>query len=181
MKLNEKIFFCRKRAGLSQEELANRIGVSRQAVSKWEIGTALPELDKLRLLAGEFGVTTDWLLSEDEEEPSCGEMNNGGSHTWVQDVPGVIGTLLRRYGWLSGIYVALLGLGFTGMGLFARTSVKSMFSQMPDIFWDYGVGMGDFMQNNPVYLIGNAAICIGLVMVAAGVILAVVLRKKSDR
>ena len=41
MKLPEKILYCRKRAGLSQEELAGRLGVSRQAVSKWETGVHL--------------------------------------------------------------------------------------------------------------------------------------------
>ena len=41
MKLNEKILYCRKRLGLSQEALAERIGVSRQAVSKWETGDSL--------------------------------------------------------------------------------------------------------------------------------------------
>ena len=69
MKLNEKIFQCRKRSGLSQEELADRVGVSRQAVSKWELGTALPELDKLKLLAKTFGVSTDWLLDDEQEIP----------------------------------------------------------------------------------------------------------------
>ena len=47
MKLNEKIYYYRKRAKLSQEELAAQVGVSRQAVSKWELGDATPELDKL--------------------------------------------------------------------------------------------------------------------------------------
>ena len=41
MKLSEKILYCRKRAGLSQEALAERLGVSRQAVSKWETGGSL--------------------------------------------------------------------------------------------------------------------------------------------
>lgn len=41
MKLNEKIYWCRKRAGLSQEALAERIGVSRQSISKWETGGSL--------------------------------------------------------------------------------------------------------------------------------------------
>lgn len=40
MKLNEKIYWCRKRAGLSQESLAERIGVSRQSISKWETGVS---------------------------------------------------------------------------------------------------------------------------------------------
>ena len=48
MKLYEKITLYRKKNGLSQEELAEKIGVSRQAVSKWETGDALPEITKLK-------------------------------------------------------------------------------------------------------------------------------------
>ena len=59
MKLNEKILYYRKAAKLSQEELAVQIGVSRQAVSKWELDAAMPEIDKLLALARIFGVTTD--------------------------------------------------------------------------------------------------------------------------
>ena len=71
MTLSGKILYCRKKAGLSQEALAEKLGVSRQAVSKWETGEAVPELSKLVLLAAAFGVTTDWLLSESEPEPEA--------------------------------------------------------------------------------------------------------------
>jgi transcriptional regulator with XRE-family HTH domain len=75
MKLNEKIAYCRKRKGLSQEDLAARIGVSRQSVSKWETGDAQPETSKLLALADSLGVHTDWLLddSKSEEEPPAAE------------------------------------------------------------------------------------------------------------
>ena len=66
MSLSEKIQLCRKRAGLSQEALAEKLSVSRQAVSKWETGAAEPELSKLRALAAAFDVTADWLLSEED-------------------------------------------------------------------------------------------------------------------
>ena len=66
MNLSEQIQLCRKRAGLSQEALAEKLNVSRQAVSKWETGAAEPELSKLRALAAAFGVTADWLLSEED-------------------------------------------------------------------------------------------------------------------
>ena len=69
MNLSEKILYCRKKAGLSQEALAEKLGVSRQAISKWETGESVPELSKLVLLARAFDVTTDWLLSESEPEP----------------------------------------------------------------------------------------------------------------
>ena len=45
MKLNEKIFENRKKLGLSQDDLANKLDVSRQTVSKWEVGSATPEVE----------------------------------------------------------------------------------------------------------------------------------------
>lgn len=69
MTLAEKICVCRKKAGLSQEALAEKLGVSCQAVSRWENGEAVPEVGKLPALAREFGVTVDWLLSEEPEIP----------------------------------------------------------------------------------------------------------------
>ena len=57
MKLNEKIAYYRRQGKLSQEELAARVGVSRQAVSKWELGEAAPDINKLLALARAFDVT----------------------------------------------------------------------------------------------------------------------------
>lgn len=68
MLLSEKIAAQRKNAGFSQEELANKIGVSRQAVSKWESGTSTPDLEKILALADLYEVTVDYLLREDQEE-----------------------------------------------------------------------------------------------------------------
>lgn len=62
MTLSEKITFCRKARGWSQEDLAEQLGVSRQSVSKWESGASVPELDKVIQLASVFGITTDALL-----------------------------------------------------------------------------------------------------------------------
>ena len=64
MTLGEKITDLRKKRGLSQEELAITLGVSRQAVSKWELGDATPDTDKIVALAEYFDVTTDWLLRD---------------------------------------------------------------------------------------------------------------------
>ena len=65
MTLSDKITGLRKRAGWSQEELAVRLGVSRQSVSKWESGGSLPELEKILMLSRLFCVTTDYLLKDD--------------------------------------------------------------------------------------------------------------------
>ncbi len=66
--MGEKIRGLRKRLGLSQEELAEKLGVSRQAVSKWETGSDIPAAGKLKEIADFFGVTVDSLL-RDETTP----------------------------------------------------------------------------------------------------------------
>ena len=68
MKLEEKIALLRKRNGWSQEELAFRLDVSRQAVSKWEMGTSVPDLDKIIKMSELFSVSTDYLLKDEQTE-----------------------------------------------------------------------------------------------------------------
>ena len=67
MILAEKIARLRKRNGWSQEELAEKINVSRQAVSKWESAQTVPDLEKILTLGNLFGVTTDYLLKDEME------------------------------------------------------------------------------------------------------------------
>lgn len=69
----ERLYTLRKERGLSQEDLANEVGVSRQAVQKWESGAAQPSLDKLTALAKYFGVTLDWLVNGEEAPGSARE------------------------------------------------------------------------------------------------------------
>ena len=59
--LQENIYALRRKAGLSQEQLAERLEVTRQTVSKWEGGHSVPDLEKLRAMAAIFGVTLDEL------------------------------------------------------------------------------------------------------------------------
>jgi len=66
MNLSEKIQNLRKEKNLSQEELGELLEVSRQSVSKWESGLAMPEIEKLVMLSEIFGVTTDYLLKDGE-------------------------------------------------------------------------------------------------------------------
>lgn len=164
MNLAGKILYCRKKAGLSQEALAEKLGVSRQAVSKWETGDAVPELSKLVLLAKAFDVTTDWLLSESEPEPEESPEPEippvpeapAQSGNWVESIPGVIGRLIRRYGWLYGVYTALAGLGFIVIGAIARgvslSMERSFFGGMGSMssFGGYG-GFPDFARSGTIW------------------------------
>lgn len=67
MILADKIILLRKEQNMSQEELAAKLGVSRQAVSKWESAGSIPDLDKILKLSALFGVSTDYLLKDDIE------------------------------------------------------------------------------------------------------------------
>lgn len=70
MTFSEKLITLRRRGGWSQEQLADRLGVTRQSVSKWESGTATPELTKLVALSELFEVSVDYLVKDYlEEEP----------------------------------------------------------------------------------------------------------------
>ncbi len=205
MTFQEKISYCRKKCGFSQEELASRLGVSRQAVSKWETGDAEPEMGKLKRLAAVFDVTTDWLLSDEEPETAeaarCSPENETGSGMvggagWVDAIPGVLGKLLRRYGWLGGVYMAVTGALFAGMGLLARFIVSRMLAGFGGVFFgdmgggDYYYNMfGDRVEgavssmaaNNPVSIMGTFIAVLGVVMLVGGTVIAVILKKRSGK
>lgn len=68
MIIADKIILLRKKNGWSQEELADKINVSRQSVSKWEGAQTVPDLDKILLLSRLFGVTTDYLIKDELED-----------------------------------------------------------------------------------------------------------------
>ena len=68
MILADKIILLRKQHGWSQEQFAEYLGVSRQAVSKWESGNSIPDLDKIIKMSNIFGVATDYLLKDEIEE-----------------------------------------------------------------------------------------------------------------
>lgn len=72
MILADKIVSLRKRAGWSQEDLAEKLGVTRQSVSKWEGAQSVPDMDKVVMMSRLFGVSTDFLLKDElEEETPC--------------------------------------------------------------------------------------------------------------
>ncbi len=73
MILSEKIMMLRKKSGWSQEDLAERLDISRQSVSKWESGASIPDLERIVNMSQLFGVTTDYLLKDEIEEAEFAE------------------------------------------------------------------------------------------------------------
>lgn len=110
MNIGKRIALCRKQAGLSQEQLAERLGVSRQAVSRWETGDATPDTEKVIQLSRLFHVTTDYLLlGEAAAAPPAGfEQAKENSEPAVSALPpGIRGWDTKRK-WSAG----LIGAGF---------------------------------------------------------------------
>ena len=184
MKLPEKILDCRKRAGLSQEALAERLGVSRQAVSKWETGEALPETGKLATLAAALGVSVDWLLSEDESEAPQTQ-----SGDWTEGLPKLLKKAARRWGWLAGVYYALLGLFTSGMGALLLSLALRLRQDVRTPFKEIGLGhlfdqpgtMYYDIAHNKTYILCIVLIALGTAVFIAGTVSAVWLKRRSRR
>lgn len=81
MKFHERLYTLRKTAGMTQNDLAERLNVSRQAVSRWEMGTTMPDLENLISISDLFGVTLDELL-KDQTEPTEPVPQKAEAHYW---------------------------------------------------------------------------------------------------
>jgi len=177
MKLNEKIIYARKKAGMSQIDLADAMEVSRQSVSKWETGESNPEISKLPTLAKILNVTTDWLLSEEEvEEIKPNEKSDAAYPEWVDRLPGFVSRMIRRYGWVYGVSVSIRGILMIALVLVYRYMLyrtnRHFYEMFPDQI-DEVLG--------PQRLISGIALAIGAIITIAGIVLTVLLKRWKDR
>ena len=124
MTFGEKLQAMRQRTGMSQDALAERLNVSRQAVSRWERDETMPETDKVVALADIFGVTTDYLLrpQTQQQTPPEDQPPRSGHAPAGQDTISRLGYLAKTKGYLLGwvlivwgvldlVTLALMGLG----------------------------------------------------------------------
>lgn len=107
MIFSEKITYQRKKNGWSQEELAEKMHVSRQAVGKWETGISVPDLEKILQLAALFGVTTDYLLKDTAEEEETAEAEESSLHRMTLAETHEYLRLRQRAAWRIAIGVML--------------------------------------------------------------------------
>ncbi len=162
MKLYEKITVYRKKCGLSQEALAEKIGVSRQAVSKWETGDALPEITKLKALADCFGVTIDFLLDDnaDEYKPQNNKQTTGFDRVvdGVGDLFERFVLYLKNHSWIVGVVAILIGICI---------AIRGLMEFSPAIgFLQFGVSSIAILL---VLILGIAYMAVGILLIAAGV------------
>lgn len=146
MSIADRIQQLRKSRGISQEELADKIGVSRQAVSKWESAQSIPDIEKIILLSDYFETTTDFLLKGTGplQEPE-------GKYSAM--VFSIIGTILNAAGLISsigiwietqrayavgaGLVIMLLGTGIflTGQNINTKEKQKAKrFFLLPNVW-----------------------------------------------
>ena len=128
MTFSEKLIRLRKREGLSQEALAEILGVYRQAVSRWEQGTALPDGGKLLPCARQFGVSVDWLLDEDQGWEDMAGTDSASAE-------GKSPAICKNWHWsLSGGIVA-------GAGVLGRVVMGILSSLFPVVLTEAPVGV----------------------------------------
>ncbi len=153
MTTGEKIQALRKARGWSQEELAAQIGVSRQAVSRWESDSTKPEAEKILALSDRFGVSTDYLLREDASDS------------------GITGRAKQPVDWLAWAMAAFGGIALFALKLLSsihRTFVEPAHEVAADghvtiVSSGYYTGFSDYVQSRGlVWLVWLAATALAL-------------------
>lgn len=162
MTIGEKIYELRKKLGISQEELAQQLNVSRQAVSKWERDETMPDTDKIVALSSVFSISTDYLLLENSETEKS-------ENNLLVTIPPkkrwklVLGIILCASGLLLGL--------FGGLGLFVWRYLLKTSSTAPTS------DMQPFINIMNLLLWGS--IFVALISLVAGIILLKFHRKEE--
>lgn len=179
MNFGEKLQRLRKQKGLSQEKLAEPLGVSRQTVSKWELGESLPETENLKQLHRIFGVSIDYLLLDELEEegeapapsphppqPGAGERPRPGSRGLF-----VLGVVLAGTGGFGGLILMIL----SSMIQVPVTKNRPLPNGMIEYYGSRGYSLNGFIEHYRLQ-----ALCIVLgILVALGIVLMVEYRNQN--
>ncbi|MDL2318581.1 helix-turn-helix domain-containing protein [Eubacteriales bacterium OttesenSCG-928-A19] len=148
MNMSDRIHGLRKAKGISQEELADAVGVSRQAVSKWESEQSVPDIDRVIIMSEYFGVTTDYILKgvENEKQQDAERKANAMVFVIASTVLNFIGLVVASAMWyekqtatalIVGLVFMALGCMVFGIGMLdARSDTKE---KAKHIFWTINI------------------------------------------
>ncbi|MCL2563820.1 MAG: helix-turn-helix domain-containing protein [Oscillospiraceae bacterium] len=163
MNIADRIQSLRKTKGISQEELADKIGVSRQAVSKWESEQSLPDMDKVILLSDFFEVTTDYLLKGIEPQPQLpgaawrANLKNAKIFAIIATFWNVMGFALTVAVWYEeqtatalaiGVIFMAIGCMIFGVGMASSTQHTA---QAKRLFWTINIWPLTFIPLSLLY------------------------------
>ncbi len=173
MILADKVMALRKKNGWSQEELAEKLNISRQSVSKWESGASIPDIDKIIALSGLFGVSTDYLLKEELEQEQPSETEDVYEAVKERAV-----SLEEANGFLS-LVKKLAGRTALGAGLCILSPIPMIvLSGLAEYGVDAGVrGAGAISED----MAGGFGMVILLVLVAIGVAILILSDMRTEK
>ncbi len=155
MTLGERLQKLRKEKGLSQDQMAEALNVSRQAVSKWERDEAIPEIDKIIKLSEIFSISIDSILKEEPQPVEEAPLPNPGyvREERPSDSISLLFAFLKRKWYLVGYAAVAWGLWDLVQSLIVRQALKSMTGSMNGFinnaegFFPSGATPSDFMAS----------------------------------
>lgn len=137
VEFGERIYNLRKKSGLSQEEFADKLGVSRQAVSKWETGQSVPDSEKAAAIGAFFGVSLDWLINGAEASAPAEVSPHGTAHPAVPEEK----PAKQKAGWVKALIIAgvitLASIGVAALSafIFMLVTMKAANLGDPETFY----------------------------------------------
>ena len=144
MKLGENIFNLRKKQGLSQEQLGEKINVTRQTISNWELGETQPNPEQLKLLSKELKVSIDELLDNDVQAVLVEKISN------TEKLAGLVLKVLKWIGILFIVFLIIDLIAFTFFVSVRKTSVvessASTICYIEDTKYEIEFGTGKYFN-----------------------------------
>jgi len=160
MNIADRIQHLRKIKGISQEELADKLGVSRQAVSKWESEQSIPDMDKVILMSDFFEVTTDYILKGIEAKKQTDKEGvNANMFVVVASALNFIGLIVASALWyeeqspmaiVAGLIFMAVGCMIFGVGL---ANATQNVEKAKKLFWTVNIWLLAFI---PLAVLHNA-------------------------
>ena len=167
MSIGTNIQQLRKSAGLSQEQLADAIGISRQAISKWETDQSVPDVDKLVLLCDVFHVSSDELLGMHQPAASSGSVDTKLEECVKMNRQ----SRLFTAGWLTALVGAVLLIAEFFSLFFLRDAAIRLEAET-----QMGIGFYDNVMNYAAIPPMPMIFTVTAVIIAAGIVIAVIAR-----
>src|SRR5574344_575843 len=150
MKFEDKLIILRKNRKMSQEQLADELGVSRQAVSKWESGSSYPEMDKLIQIAKIFECTLDDLTNDEiSVEKINSKKDKNPLNDIVNEITGIINKSVKMFSNMNSkeivgllFFMFLVGLGI----LILKWPISEIYSLGETFFYKFGDTVGSIVS-----------------------------------
>lgn len=188
--MGERIFLLRRMKGISQEDLARHIGVSRQSVSKWELGDSEPETAKIVELSRYFGISTDELLGMIDCKSNGNEIvphkstREKKARPLIQEgeLRGILrlfGKGIKKHSYAFGYILMLYGAVILIFQLIGRAMLKGFLSNQQQM-----IGFGALMDPPGTSAFSGfftVLLFLGIVLVVGGFILSLILKKKFKK